>query len=418
MTAPIIEVSGLSKRYRLGEIGVRSLRDEVERFFGRCSSFLVPRSLLTTNQEPRNENNEASFWALRDVSFEVRPGEVLGIIGKNGAGKSTLLKILSRITEPTSGEAILRGRVASLLEVGTGFHPDLSGRDNIYLNGAILGMKHREITARLDEIIAFAGVEAFMDTPVKHYSSGMYVRLAFAVAAHLDPDILVVDEVLAVGDLAFQKRCLGKMQDISRSGRTVLFVTHQLGMVSRLCSRAILLRQGGLAFDGHPQKAIEEYVGEPDAKGAETVLDPAGADPTYGLLLSLRIENSEGRALADIACGQPWRLRIRFRLNRDLPHVILGIGLQTLTEHPLRTSWSEPKSLAAGEYEAVFEERGIVISPGAYRVVVGISDHEKQFHYVENAGMLRLIETDLGMPRYLTAGSILNRMKYSIEPVS
>src|SRR5438045_1320837 len=228
---PVIELHGISKKYRLGRIGSTSIRDSVERTWNR---------LRGNNTSQKTSHGD--FWALRDLSFTIQPGEMVGIIGQNGAGKSTLLKILSRITEPTKGEALLRGRPASLLEVGTGFHPDLSGRENIFLNGAILGMRTREIRAKFDEIVAFSEVEQFIDTPVKRYSSGMYVRLAFAVAAHLEPEILLVDEVLAVGDAAFQKKCLGKMGEVaSRQGRTVFFVSHNMGAVRSLCERALLI---------------------------------------------------------------------------------------------------------------------------------------------------------------------------------
>jgi lipopolysaccharide transport system ATP-binding protein len=226
---------------------------------------LLERSLAAAVKRKQKQGDDprlpvGSFWALKDVSFNVSQGDVIGIIGRNGAGKSTLLKILSRITSPTSGEVRVMGRMASLLEVGTGFHPELTGRENIFLNGAILGMRKTEITRRFDEIVAFAEIDRFLDTAVKHYSSGMYVRLAFAVAAHLDPEILIVDEVLAVGDLAFQKKCLGKMGEVSRSGRTVLFVSHNMAAVENLCSRAVVLHQGTLEFDGIPKDAIQHYL--------------------------------------------------------------------------------------------------------------------------------------------------------------
>jgi lipopolysaccharide transport system ATP-binding protein len=248
MTLPIIEVEHLSKKYRLGVVGATTLREDLARWTSRIRG-----------NEPEPEKGE--FWALRDVSFSVQPGEVVGIIGRNGAGKSTLLKLLSRITEPTSGRAIMRGRVASLLEVGTGFHPELTGRDNIFLNGAILGMKRAEISAKFDEIVAFAEVEKFIDTPVKHYSSGMYVRLAFAVAAHLEPEILIVDEVLAVGDAQFQKKCLGKMGEIARGGRTVLFVSHNLASMLELCDAGILLETGCIVRRGGIEDAVRAYLG-------------------------------------------------------------------------------------------------------------------------------------------------------------
>jgi len=248
VSTPIIEVRDLSKVYRLGTIGATTLREGIHRSWSR----------LRGHPEP----DAREFWALRDVSFEVQPGEIVGIIGRNGAGKSTLLKILSRITEPTSGRAHIRGRVASLLEVGTGFHPDLTGRENVYLNGAILGMTRAEIRRKFDEIVAFAEVEKFLDTPVKRYSSGMYVRLAFAVAAHLEPEILIVDEVLSVGDAEFQRKCLGKMQEVSKGGRTVLFVSHQLGAVRQLCQRALLITAGCLVLDDLPARVIENYLNQ------------------------------------------------------------------------------------------------------------------------------------------------------------
>src|SRR5581483_6289977 len=248
--ALVLRVEGLSKSYRIGEREpYKALRDVItDAFAGRASR----RRRKTA---PANR-----ILALDDVSFEVREGEVLGLIGRNGAGKSTLLKVLSRITEPTQGQVTLRGRVGSLLEVGTGFHPELTGRENIFLNGTILGMRRAEIVRRFDEIVEFAGVARFLDTPVKRYSSGMQVRLAFAVAAHLEPEILLVDEVLAVGDAEFQEKCLGKMRDVTRDGRTVVFVSHNLAAVRSLCSRALLLDQGRLVFDGRTGDAVERYL--------------------------------------------------------------------------------------------------------------------------------------------------------------
>jgi lipopolysaccharide transport system ATP-binding protein len=264
---PIISVQNLSKRYKLGVFNAKTLREEAEAFLSRFSRKKGEGirqkgegagSTLSSLHSPSAQS--ADFWALRDVSFDVQPGEVIGVIGRNGAGKSTLLKILSRITEPTSGEARIRGRVASLLEVGTGFHPELTGRENVFLNGAILGMTKQEIRNKFDEIVAFAEIEKFIDTPVKRYSSGMYVRLAFAVAAHLEPEILIVDEVLAVGDVEFQRKCLGKMKEVSgQDGRTVLFVSHNLHAVSRLCSRGCYLRDGQIVEVGDISKVLASY---------------------------------------------------------------------------------------------------------------------------------------------------------------
>ncbi len=252
----IISVEGLGKRYKIKHQAERqrytALRDVIANQFKRL--------FQTRNPKLETRNSEEDFWALKDVSFELKQGEVVGIIGRNGAGKSTLLKILSRITEPTTGRVHLKGRVASLLEVGTGFHPELTGRENIFLNGAILGMSRAEIKRKFDEIVAFAEVEKFLDTPVKRYSSGMYVRLAFAVAAHLEPEILIVDEVLAVGDAQFQQKCLGKMQDVSLTGRTVIFVSHNMETVTRLCGTAILMKDGVLKSKGATHKVVAEYL--------------------------------------------------------------------------------------------------------------------------------------------------------------
>jgi len=258
MSGVAIQVEGLGKRYRIGRReSYKTLRDSL------ADAIRAPFRRIMSLGRPVNQQQEgqdAHIWALQDVSFEVRRGDVLGIIGPNGAGKTTLLKILSRITEPTEGYAEIQGRVGSLLEVGTGFHPELTGRENIYLNGAILGMKRSEINQKFDEIVAFSGVEKFIDTPLKRYSSGMYVRLAFAVAAHLDPEILVVDEVLAVGDASFQEKCLGKMDEVARSGRTVLFVSHNMAAVRNLCSRAVLLGGGQIEVKGDTNEVIQKYL--------------------------------------------------------------------------------------------------------------------------------------------------------------
>ena len=323
----MIRVEGVSKRYTLGRNqgagGYTALRDVL--------SDRVRRLWRKGNLEAGLAADTTDFWALRDVTFEVRRGEVVGIIGRNGAGKSTLLKILSRITEPTNGTIRLRGRVASLLEVGTGFHPELTGRENIFLNGAILGMDRVEIKAKFDEIVAFAEVERFLDTPVKRYSSGMYVRLAFAVAAHLEPEILIVDEVLAVGDAAFQKKCLGKMQEVSsRGGRTVLFVSHQMAAVESLCSRGIVLRRGELSFDGNTKSAVGIYLKEIEAETAAidvTRLERSG-DGTIRLT-KLTLRNSSGIATLSAASGAPLEVVLDYEQSseRAARNVSVGISI-------------------------------------------------------------------------------------------
>jgi lipopolysaccharide transport system ATP-binding protein len=312
----VISVENLGKAYRISHQVERqryiTLRDALA---DRLKGFFRPRS-----GAPVISSAAEDFWALKDVSFEVKQGEIVGIIGRNGAGKSTLLKILSRITEPSEGRVRIKGRVASLLEVGTGFHPELTGRENIFLNGSILGMNRAEIKRKFDEIVAFAEVETFLDTPVKRFSSGMYVRLAFAVAAHLEPEILVVDEVLAVGDAEFQKKCLGKMQNVAKEGRTVLFVSHNMAAARTLCSRGLFLKSGNLLLDGQINKTIETYLGE----GADTVGEIAWDNPVTAprdeamRLVAVRIR-SEGKVTSSVNINQAVEIEIDYEtLEADL----------------------------------------------------------------------------------------------------
>lgn len=321
MTA--ISVEGLSKSYRVGHrTGERyvALRDVIAR--GTRNALRKAGDLL--HGRPVVEGDEVEeFWALRDVSFDVNPGEAVGIIGRNGAGKSTLLKILSRITAPSAGRARIRGRLASLLEVGTGFHPELTGRENIYLNGAILGMTREDIRRRFDGIVAFAEVEQFLDTPVKRYSSGMYVRLAFAVAAHLEPDILVVDEVLAVGDAAFQKKCLGKMSDVTKTGRTVLFVSHNLGAVNALCGKCLLLDQGRVVRYGPADAVTQHYLGHAGRSPASVSFAPRGV----ASLLSVGMQDEAGTPSAAFDIRYPIWLRLEFQLARKIAGLQVAIAV-------------------------------------------------------------------------------------------
>jgi lipopolysaccharide transport system ATP-binding protein len=325
MSDVIIKVEGLGKSYRLhhqrqdGYVALRDVLTEKARAIGR--------KVLGKGQTVQDLDEE--FWALRNISFEVRQGEVLGIIGRNGAGKSTLLKILSRITEPTEGRVRIRGRVASLLEVGTGFHPELSGRENIYLNGAILGMTRAEVRRKFDEIVAFAEVEKFLDTPVKRYSSGMYVRLAFAVAAHLEPEILVVDEVLAVGDVEFQKKCLGKMQNVSKSGRTVLFVSHNMAAIETLCAKGIYLHRGKIRILGGVREVVHQYLA--DCSG---LID---MDQTFPKKLSSEISLEEFSFTPEtLPSGQP--LRFKIRLSSTIQNNVKDFAVLLYSEQGVRVS--------------------------------------------------------------------------------
>ncbi|HLM55418.1 MAG TPA: ABC transporter ATP-binding protein [Pyrinomonadaceae bacterium] len=317
---PIIRVEGLSKQYRLGarRETYATLR---EALYGALGSPL--RRLRRAGG-----GDDETVWALKDVGFEVRPGEIVGVIGRNGAGKSTLLKILSRVVEPTEGRAELYGRVGSLLEVGTGFHPELSGRENIYLNGSILGMRRAEIERKFDEIVAFSEIERFVETPVKRYSSGMYMRLAFAVAAHLEPEILLVDEVLAVGDAAFQKKCLGKMNDVAREGRTVLFVSHNLGSLLNLCPRAIMFSGGRKVADGPTGEVISAYISGGGATAGERIWDDPQTAPGNDKvrLRAVRIV-SGGEVTADVDIQKETRVEIEFWNLKPDSRIAVGIHL-------------------------------------------------------------------------------------------
>jgi lipopolysaccharide transport system ATP-binding protein len=330
MSRPIIEVENLSKRYRLGQFSAKTMREEVDHLFARFRKNGAGKDGVLAGER-------SEFWALKDVSFSVQPGEVVGVIGRNGAGKSTLLKILSRVTEPTAGEARIRGRVASLLEVGTGFHPELTGRENIYLNGAILGMTRAEIRNKFDEIVAFAEIDRFLDTPVKRYSSGMYVRLAFAVAAHLEPEILIVDEVLAVGDAAFQKKCFNKMSEVStHQARTVLLVSHNMPSVLSLCARTLFLQAGEIVGHGDTANVIRQYM---DAVVEVSNMDLATREDREGngaiRFTRVSFVSDNGSELASVKSGDKTVIVIEYENNtsRDLRHFHVSIGIRDLSDN-------------------------------------------------------------------------------------
>lgn len=341
MTTTAITVQNLSKCYHLGTIGRHTLVDEAQYWWHKLRGrdprehFSKVGHTATEARKIEAERKGANlFWALKDVSFDVEQGSVIGIIGRNGAGKSTLLKILTRITEPSSGEAFINGRVASLLEVGTGFHPDLTGRENVYMNGTILGMKKREIASKFDEIVAFSELEQFIDTPVKRYSSGMYVRLAFAVAAHLEPEILLVDEVLAVGDAAFQQKCLGKMGEVAKTGRTILFVSHNMAAVENLCSRCVLIHEGKVAADGQPRQVIHHYLnGAIDQTLARVDLaqrtDRSGSGAVK--LTAWHLEDHDGRLIQTARSGDPVVVVLSYECDcakGPLREVDFGLSIQ------------------------------------------------------------------------------------------
>jgi lipopolysaccharide transport system ATP-binding protein len=411
MSAPAITVENLSKRYLLHHSGGGSglLRDRL------AQAARAPLRWLNRTPTP-SASSEEIFWALRDVSFSVPQGEVLGIVGRNGAGKSTLLKILSRITEPTDGRVRLRGRVASLLEVGTGFHPELTGRENVFLNGAILGMQRAEIRRKFDEIVAFAEVEKFLDTPVKHYSSGMYVRLAFAVAAHLEPEILIVDEVLAVGELAFQKKCLGKMQAVSRGdGRTVLFVSHNINAVRQLCQSALLLAGGRVQAVDSAARVLDLYLRNDAAGSAPRIPRPAPELSDRAFVTGVTIETGTGEARAVFAVGEPWRIRVRFVVARPYDAFVVAVGLVSGDGSPAQTAWGVPAPVTAGSYEALFEQTAH-LQAGPYTLLVGLSASDQSIQQIEAARFDISGDRAQGyFPITAGAGIVLNSMRITLK---
>jgi lipopolysaccharide transport system ATP-binding protein len=366
----VLEVQGLGKQYRIHHLErPQTLRASVQRF--------VAKPVSRIHDAVRKPREDELIWALRDVSFELQQGQVLGVVGRNGAGKSTLLKILSRITDPTEGHADVHGRLSSLLEVGTGFHPELSGRDNIYLNGAILGMRRAEVTKKFQSIVEFAGVETFIDTPVKRYSSGMYMRLAFAVAAHLEPDILLVDEVLAVGDIDFQRRCLGKMREATGEGRTVVFVSHNMASIRALCPRAILLDRGRVKADGDVEEVIAAYLGT-DVKAADSGEIPENI-PRTGMgdvrLRQVELLGPDGEPLAYARLGQPLTVVLGLEATRRVP-ALLEVGISSVDGTRATTTFNTdggqaPLMLEPGHTSVSVELKPFLL-PGHYALDLGV----------------------------------------------
>ena len=397
MSDVAIKVEGLGKKYLLrhqagGRPRYVALRDVLAGKF---------KGMFNRKSKIENRKSVEEFWALRDVSFEVRQGEAVGIIGRNGAGKSTLLKLLSRITEPTKGRIELEGRVASLLEVGTGFHPELTGRENIFLNGAILGMRRAEIRKKFDEIVAFAEVEKFLDTPVKHYSSGMYMRLAFAVAAHLEPEILIVDEVLAVGDAAFQKKCLGKMQDVStKEGRTVLFVSHNMAAVRSLCSRSILLDGGKIAMAGQVEECISRYLLSAQDMPAKihTANLRRREDHDAKALRITSVTLGEENTRAICFSGQPLVIRMEFEVTVALESVIFGVGAYSsdgvrIFECRSVDSFRPIENLSPGKYSLRCTLLNNPLNVGLYSLHVGSRCASKGLDYLPDVMSFRVETT-------------------------
>lgn len=396
---PVIRVDNLSKLYRIGSgrsASYRTLRESVSD--SALGLWYRWRKSPTQKAAERSSND---FWALRDVSLSIEPGQAVGIIGRNGAGKSTLMKVLSRITEPTAGRIELRGRIGSLLEVGTGFHPELTGRENIFLNGSILGMTRREIERTFDDIVAFAEVERFLDTPVKRYSSGMYVRLAFAVAAHLEPEILLVDEVLAVGDVAFQKKCLGKMGEVSRSGRTVLLVSHQLAAVESLCTRCLLFEGGRLEFDGDTRTALQRYqTRDASATAARSDLrQHQGRSKGYVPTMTEVSLGGSAAAGSGIRMGDPLEIRVRFDASMPL-RPVLGVVVKTSMGLPLFginnrlvPAYQFEECTATGMIACRFDS--LPLMPGSYQIDLFFGDQFRDVDAVREAISFDVLPADV-----------------------
>jgi lipopolysaccharide transport system ATP-binding protein len=375
MREVVIKVENLGKQYRLGEIGSGTLAGDfknwVKKISGKKDAFEIGE-----NDRTQQAKKGDIVWAVKDVNFEVKQGEVIGIIGKNGAGKSTLLKMLSRVTAPSIGNIKVKGRIASLLEVGTGFHPDLTGRENIFLNGAILGMTKAEIRSKFDEIVEFSGVSRYIDTPVKRYSSGMYVRLAFAVAAHLEPEILIVDEVLAVGDVEFQRKCLGKMKDVSGQGRTVIFVSHNMGAVKSLCTTGIVMKNGTVDFAGNINDCVTQYlkINTSDNEG-DVVISQKGIGTGEAKITRLQLLNNEGRTSESVLYKSPIRMRFYIHSSIDIPQVNADVKIcdkdGSILFHALNLFSQTPLSLQKGEN--IFEtEIDNQLLPSSFLATVGI----------------------------------------------
>jgi lipopolysaccharide transport system ATP-binding protein len=412
MSETAIKVEGLSKRYRIGaqQRAYRTLREKLNET--AMAPFRAMKSLSNGIGNGNGNGHKAkseTFWALKDISFEIKAGEAVGIIGRNGAGKSTLLKILSRITEPTEGYADINGRIASLLEVGTGFHPELSGRENIFLNGSILGMKRAEIRRKFDEMVAFAEIEKFIDTPVKHYSSGMYVRLAFAVAAHLDPEILLVDEVLAVGDAEFQKKCLGKMGDVAREGRTVLFVSHNLGAINRLCGSAIWINDGKLQLAGESEEVVTRYLSSGAQFSGErrwsNSVDAPGTDEIR--LLAVRISNGDREQAANFDVRRPLNVEIEYELLASLPRfrtafrLVASDGTVILTSAESSNNGWDQTIREPGKYTSWCQIPGNFLNVGQYGITVSCDiPFVRALFFVENCLNFHVEETGSHSSRF------------------
>lgn len=423
MSDLIIKAENLSKQYRLGEIGTGSLSHDLNRWWYRMRGKEDPYIKIGETNDRTTKGNSDYVWALRDINFEINKGEVWGVIGKNGAGKSTLLKLLSRVTAPTTGVIKYKGKLASLLEVGTGFHGELTGKENIYLNGAILGMKKKEISAKFDEIIDFAGVEKYIDTPVKRYSSGMFVRLAFAVAAHLDTDILILDEVLAVGDASFQRKCLGKMNDAATNqGKTVLFVSHNLSQVQGLCKKGMLLENGHLTFAGDINAAISKYT---EAGNSERMVDVtkcnrAGPRDFAFSITFLKISNHVSES-SDIFEEDTIEMEIGFEAREDFEEVLLAFVISDSLDNRLiecRSTSSLPfLSVKKNSTHVIRTKIPLQLAAGVYHVHLGAAHEKGTLEYVPSVTTFEILPVNNSWEeaKRPSTGTIIKHLDWELD---
>lgn len=390
----VIQAEDISKQYRLGLLSGKTLSEDVKRFLYRMAGKPDPLAFVGAENDRTVASADRYVWALKNINFEVRQGEVMGIIGRNGAGKSTLLKILSRVTTPTTGEIRIKGKIASLLEVGTGFHPELTGRENVFLNGAILGMSKSEIKRKFDEIVQFSGVARYIDTPVKRYSSGMYVRLAFAVAAHLEPEILVIDEVLAVGDTEFQKKCLGKIKEVAGGGRTVLFVSHNMGAVSDICDRAIMIEKGNITSEGIADAVIREYVNstmKTDLTSHDSLKDAQfrrGSGQVRISALSMHKRGSD-EELNEFDYRSDVSFNLKFRIYEPVNELYFLLALRSSLSREMVTATERiriPVEGKTGEIQFNITLPTLNLSPGVYETYywLGSSKQEMPYDVIDN----------------------------------
>lgn len=424
-----ISVKNIGKQYKIGAAETKfrynMLRDVIVDTV--AAPLRLAKAMIGKSDRRMNQNY---VWALKDISFDLEEGKVLGIVGRNGAGKSTLLKILSRVTEPTTGSVTVRGRVGSLLEVGTGFHPELTGRENIYMNGAILGMKRSEIDSKFDEIVDFSEVNQFIDTPVKRYSSGMYLRLAFAVAAHLEPEILVVDEVLAVGDAEFQKKCLGKMGDVAQQGRTVLFVSHNMSAILRLTQEAIVLNKGQLIMRGPTQEAVDYYLSSGQSQAGERTWEadevPAAAMPFTPI--SLKVKERSGKVVDTVRSTEPVTVEFEYKLDSSVTGLRVGLYISTVRGEYVFTSFDTDSpelydkfdTRSAGRYISRAEIPADILNEGRYTVGVNASSFGVRRYFMDENALAFNVDisgapgTQWGEPR---VGPVRPRLNWKIEKI-